>query len=66
MGVKWEDITDILTEKAKQELNIGQVLIFSYEGSPVHLKIMRKYKGKVWAKRLYLYLPEEVTITKKK
>lgn len=53
----WIDITDDLTEAGK-ELPVGKVLIFS----KVHLKIMRKYKGKVWAKRVFMYLPEEVDI----
>ncbi len=36
--------------------------MFDYEGSPVYLKIMRKERGKVWAKRLdpeKFLLPEE-------
>jgi len=52
MGMKWEDITPDLTKKGQRELKVGQVLIFDYEGSPIHLKIMRKSHGKVWAKRL--------------
>jgi hypothetical protein len=56
---KWEDITDVLTKKGQKELKIGQILMFDYEGSPIHLKIMRKFKGKVWAKKTYAYTPEE-------
>lgn len=62
---KWEDITDILTDEGKERLEVGQVLMFDYEGSPLHLKIMRKYKGKVWAKKNYLYRPEEVIVKDK-
>lgn len=62
---KWEDITDILTDEGKDKLEVGQVLIFTYEGSPLHLKIMRKHKGKVWAKHTYLYKPEEVIVKDK-
>jgi hypothetical protein len=52
---KWIDLTDDLTEKGKKELQVGQVLLFE----KVHLRIMRKYKGKVWAKRVVLQtLPE--------
>lgn len=57
--MKWDNITDVLTKKGQRELKVGQVLMFDYEGSPVHLKIMRKRNGKVWAKRTYLYTPEE-------
>ena len=46
------EITDDLTKMAVNKLQIGQVLIFDFEGSPVHLKIMRKTKNRVWAKRL--------------
>lgn len=62
---KWEDITDILTDEGKERLEVGQVLMFDYEGSPLHLKIMRKYKGKVWAKKNYLYKVEEVIVKDK-
>ncbi len=55
----WLDITEDLTKKGQRELKVGQVLIFDFEGSPIHLKIMRKYKNKVWAKKTYLYTPEE-------
>lgn len=63
MGVKpspWIDITQDLNKKGRKELKVGQVLIFDFEGSPVHLKIMRKFKGKVWAKKNYLYRTDEV------
>ncbi len=61
----WLDITDDLTDFAIRELKVGQVLIFDFEGSPVHLKIMRKQHGKVWARKNYMYLPEEVEVTDK-
>lgn len=54
----WIDITDDLTPKGRNEIRVGQVLMFT----KVHLKIMRKFKGKVWAKRVFMYRPEEVTI----
>lgn len=62
---KWIDLTPDLTEKGLKELMVGQVLMFRYEGSETHLKIMRKHKGKVWAKETYLYRPEEVKIVDK-
>jgi len=58
-NVMWIDITKDLTKKGREELKTGQILIFDFEGSPLHLKIMRKSKGKVWAKRTYAYTPEE-------
>lgn len=59
---KWEEITDILTEKGIRELKAGMVLIFDYEGSPVNLKIMRKKQGRVWAKKIDLHNPDDVEV----
>lgn len=58
----WLDITEDLTQEGIRELKTGQVLMFS----KVHLRIMRKAKGKVWAKRVFMYRPEEVDIVDKK
>jgi hypothetical protein len=59
--MKWVDITDVLTKKGQKEIPIGKYLRFE----KVDLKVMRKYKGKIWAKRVFLYEPDEVHITKK-
>lgn len=60
---QWERIDDVLTEEGIKNLKSGEqgdILMFDYEGSPLHLKVMRKTKdGKVYAKRTYAYLPEE-------
>lgn len=45
------NITNELNYKGRK-LAVGKVLIFDFEGSPVYLKIMRKAKGQVYAKRL--------------
>lgn len=65
------DITDELNTNGRR-LAVGKVLIFDFEGSPVYLKIMKKSKGRVWAKRLdpkKFLTPEEaddiVQVTKK-
>jgi len=58
----WIDLTKELSKKGQNSIKVGDVLIFDFEGSPIHLKIMRKKNGKVWAKRNYLYLPDEVEI----
>ena len=58
-------MTPELTKEGIRRLKVGQVMMFSYEGSETHLKIMRKANGKVWAKEVYLYLPEEVEIKDK-
>lgn len=63
---KWENLTPELTPWAKKNLLVGQVLIFDYEGSSVHIKIMRKYKQKIWGKRTYLPRPDEVDVKVKK
>lgn len=53
--MKWIDITEDLTEQGKKDLKVGQVLMFEV----VSLKIMRKRHGKVWAKEIAMYTPEE-------
>jgi hypothetical protein len=57
--MKWIDITSDLSEQGRKGLKTGQVLMFS----KIHLRIVRKAKGKVWAKRVFMYKPEEVEIT---
>lgn len=56
----WEDITDILTPEGAARLQVGQVLLFNFEGSPIHLKVKRKSHGKVWVARTHLYTEEEI------
>lgn len=56
--MSWIDITDQLTEKGQEELKVGQILLFT----KVKLKIVRKRNGKVWAKRVRLYHPDQVGI----
>jgi hypothetical protein len=62
---KWEEISDVLTEEGRIAVKPGQVLVFDYEGSEVHLKIKRKAGRKVFAEKVRLYLPEEVDIIDK-
>ena len=57
---KWEDISDILNPNGLEKLKVGQVMLFQFEGSPIHLKVMRKAYGKVWVKRTHLYTEEEL------
>lgn len=57
----WIDITSELTKKGAKEIPIGQYLRFE----KLDLKVMRKRNGKVWAKRVFLYKPEEVFIKDK-
>lgn len=56
---KWENITDVLTPEGIERLNTGEVLMFNYENSPIHLKIKRKSRGKVWAERIELLTAEQ-------
>lgn len=60
----WIDLTKEagLNKRAYRELPVGKVLVFTLEGSETHLKIMRKYKGKIWGKEVFLYKEEEVSI----
>lgn len=57
--MKWIDITDVLTNEGREAIKTGDVLFFD----KIDLKVVRKAKGKVWAKRAYMYFPEEVEIT---
>lgn len=56
----WIDVTDDIPI----DVEVGQVLMFDYEGSPLHLKIMRKRNGRVWAEKLKIRLmhPDEVIV----
>lgn len=59
--MKWYEITEDLTPGGKRKIQVGQVLFFDNDTPEgIQLKIMRKHKGKVWAKRVYMYKPEEV------
>lgn len=62
----WLNITDDLTKEGRKKLKTGQVLFFDYEGSELQLRIMRKTKDKIFAKRVYMYKPDEVEISDKK
>ncbi len=48
----WLDLTNDLTTLGKRKLKVGQVLMFDFEGSPIYLKIMRKERNRIWAKKL--------------
>lgn len=58
----WIDLTDTLTVEGRKKLKVGQVLFFD----KVDIRIARKYKGKVWGKRVFMYQPDEVDIIDKK
>lgn len=62
---RWIDLTPDLTEEGQQRVNIGEILVFDYEGSKTCIKIMRKFKGKVWGKEVQLYRPDQVEVTDK-
>ncbi len=64
--MKWIDLTEDLTQEGFDNLLVGQVLIFNHpKAGPIHIKIRRKSKGKIWGQRMYLYAPEEVDIVDK-
>lgn len=53
--MKYIDITDILTKKGVKDIKSGEkgdILGFNYEGTQRRFKVMRKSKGRVWAKEL--------------
>jgi hypothetical protein len=59
---KWIDLTNDITPEGKDNLEVNQVLIFNDNGVPVHIKIMRKTKTKIYGKMMYLYHPDEVLV----
>lgn len=56
------EITDILTPEGIKALQVDQVLMFDYEGKPIHLRIVKKARGRVWAKYTTLRRPEDVDL----
>jgi hypothetical protein len=72
---KWVDITDLLTLDGVEALRngkdigltVGQVLKFDYEGSETYLRLVRldRRRGKLWAKEVQLYNPEDVEVVDK-
>lgn len=62
---KWINITDTLTPAGLKKLQVGQVLVFNYEGSRNEYKIMRIRNGNCWVKPVTLHLPENVNIVDK-
>jgi len=61
--MKWIDLTEELTEEGKNKIQVGQVLLFDNgTKNGIQLKIMRKARGKVWAKEVYLYKEEEIFV----
>lgn len=56
------EIGDQLTEEGIQRLKVGQVLIFDYEGSPLHLKItkLNRKSHKCWVKDVTLYKESDI------
>jgi hypothetical protein len=65
MRVRPEEITDVLTPEGVARLQVGQVLMFDYEGSRNDMKITKIKNGRVWAKRIKTYHPDEVLVNGK-
>lgn len=63
----WLDITKDLPKPkpGTPDFQTGQILGFDFEGSKTWLRIMRKAKGKVWAKEIDTYTPDQVDIVDK-
>lgn len=60
--MSWVDISSELTPEGIEEIPVGTYLRFD----KIDFKVTRKRNGKVWAKRVFLYKPDEVQITDKK
>jgi len=64
LATQSEDISDIFTPEGIARIKKDQVLMFEYEGERVELKITKvnKKSGKVFAKRVTTYHPDEVEV----
>ncbi len=58
----WQRIDDVLTPEGIARLQVGQVLMFRYEGSRNDMKIMKIDKDEVWAKQITTRDPNEVLV----
>lgn len=62
---KWLEISDIFTPIGLEQLETNQILVFKNDEGQTNLKIMRISKGKVYAKEVHLYTPEELSALSK-
>lgn len=62
--MKSEEISDVLTKEGIAKLKVGQILMFSYEGSRNEYKItkLNKKSGKCWVIPVKTYHPDQVEI----
>lgn len=61
----WMEVTEDLTEAGIEKLAVGDILRFDQGGDLYELKIMRKNKGRIWAKPVVTYDPNDVEIVDK-
>lgn len=67
--MKYEEITNCLTEKAISELKKGQILMFREEsGKRNDLKVTRidRKNKRIWAKLIKTFSEDEISVTGKK
>lgn len=59
---KWDEIGDMLTDKAWTDLGIGDILRFKKNGHDIELKVMRmnKKKRKCYVQQIRTYTLAEV------
>lgn len=57
------EITNILTPEGIKKLKKGQILMFVKDGKRNDIKITRMSKGRVWAKRVDTYDPEDLVVS---
>lgn len=63
----WVNLAEGVNLDLLETRKVGDTLGFMQEGTVQHYKIVRinKKSGKYWARRVTLYRPEDVRITKK-
>jgi len=61
MNIRKIELTEAFSPEGIAKLSVGQTLTFD-RGVEVHYKITKIKNGRIWAKEITLYRPEEFTI----
>lgn len=62
-GPRAIDITDDLMPTAIELLKKGHIFIFDRDGERFELKITKIHNGRVWAKEVKTWRPDQIAIT---
>lgn len=57
------DISDVISDAGYDKVKVGQILTFQKDKERIDLKITKKAKGKIYAKRVITFDPEDINVT---